>query len=146
MSPEVVRGRAEPLSESDVRDRQVAIDLIGRSNDVVIAFAKQMAAISLTAVGVVITLADLRGLDETASGSARTALAVIAGAYLVASVLFALALRPRRFPVSLDDYEGSEERLLAAARRRHDLATAGFLLVVAGTLAAIVLLTTFTPE
>jgi hypothetical protein len=133
----VIRGRSEPLTESDERDRQVALELVNQANEVVTGFAKQMATVSLTAVGVVLTLADLRGLGE----DALKALAVVCAAYLLASVLFALALRPRRFRVSLDDYRGSQQQVLAAARRRHDLATAGFVLVVLGTLGAIVLLT-----
>ena len=61
----------------------------------------------------------------------------------MACVLFALALRPRRFLVSLDDYRGSQQQALDAARRRYDLATAGFVLVILGTLGAIVALTFF---
>lgn len=135
----MIRGRSEPLSESDERDREVALELVNKANDVVTGFAKQMATVSLTAVGVVLTLADLRGLGE----AAQTALAIVCAAYLVASVLFALALWPRRFLVSRDDYRGSQAHVLDVARRRHELATAGFVLVVLGTLGAIVLLTFF---
>jgi hypothetical protein len=135
----VIRGRSEPLSESDERDRQVALDLVTNANEVVTGFARQMATVSLTAVGVVLTLADLRGLDE----GAQRALAIVCAAYLVAAVLFGMALRPRRFPVSLDDYRGSQQEVLDAARRRHDLATAGFVLVILATLGAIILLTFF---
>jgi hypothetical protein len=125
------------------RDRQnhaLVLDLIKKSNQIVTAFAKQMVTTSLSAVGAILALAKFRGFEANSDTWLRIALIASCGLCLIASLVFALALRARRIALSLDDFSDAPDQLLKLARRRELLSIWGLALLACGIAGAILLL------
>jgi hypothetical protein len=125
------------------RDRQnhaLVLDLIKKSNQIVTSFAKQMVTTSLSAVGAILALAKFRGFETNSDTLARIGLIASCGLCLIASLVFALALRARRIAVSLDDFSDAPDQLLKLARHRELLTIGGLALLACGIAGAILLL------
>jgi hypothetical protein len=125
------------------RDRQnhaLVLDLIKKSNQIVTSFAKQMVTTSLSAVGAILALAKFRGFEANSDTLPRIGLIASCGLCLIASLVFALALRARRIAVSLDDFSDAPDQLLKLARHRELLTIWGLALLACGIAGAILLL------
>jgi hypothetical protein len=140
---------AEAVGEADKEKRAFAWEVLRKSNDVVINFAKTMTTFCVAAVGAMLTLARHVGLDANAPRYQLVLLAVVCGLFLAAAVAFAYAVRGQRIDVSPDDYDDIVAQFLEAAARRSRATEIGFvLLILAATFGVIVIissLATFTP-
>ncbi|MGG7568840.1 hypothetical protein [Streptomyces sirii] len=132
--------RATELTADDNEHKAFAWEVIKKSNDVVVSFAKLMATVALTAVGVVLTLARLIGLQEHGSTVEFVWLTIACAGYLAASLLFSYAVRGKSLLISPDDFDDVVPQFLAAAHSRHRATTAGLLILGLATITAVILM------
>jgi hypothetical protein len=110
------------------------------SNEVIVGFAGLMSTISMTAIGVLLTLAGFVRLGSRGNGWQLAALGGACAAYLAAALVFSYVVRGRRINISPDDYDDVVEQFLAAARLRQRMTNVGLgvvALATAGGLAVI---------
>jgi len=124
---------ALPVGPEDDDKRTFAWDLMKASNEVIVGFAKLMSTISLTAIGVLLSLAKLVGLGSVSSGWQLALLSVACVLYLVAVLVFSYVVRGQRIDISPDDYDDVVEQFLAAARVRQRMTNVGLGLLAVGT-------------
>ncbi|MGW2253531.1 hypothetical protein ACWCXH_25540 [Kitasatospora sp. NPDC001660] len=130
---------AAELSGDDNEKKAFAWEVIKNSNDVVLSFAKLMATVALTAVGVVLTLAKLVELEKY-STAWLVWLTIVCAGFFVASLMFSYAVHARHILVGPDDYDDVVEQVLEAAQHRHRATTVGLLVLGAATVGAIILI------
>ena len=131
---------AADVTTSDVEKKEFALEIIKSSNEVVVSFAKLMTATSISAVGVVLTLAKLVEFGSTASGGAAVTLGLTCGGFLLASLLFAFAVRGQTLAVSPHDYGDVVEQFLHAAHRRQRIINWGLAIMAVATIVSIYLI------
>jgi hypothetical protein len=134
--------QATELGSGDKEKIAFAWEVVKGSNEVVVSFARLMAAVALTAVGVVLTLAKLAGLEGQTSAARLVWLALTCGVYLLSSLVFSYAVRGQRLAVSPDDFEDVVEQFLAAANRRHRATEVGLVLLAIATISSILVIVT----
>jgi hypothetical protein len=134
--------QATELSTADKEKIAFAWEVMKESNEVVVSFAGLMTTVALTAVGVVLTLAKLAGLEGTASSGHLVWLALSCGVYLFSSLVFSYAVRGQRLAVSPDDFEDVLEQFLLAANRRHRATEIGLALLAIATISSIIMIVT----
>jgi hypothetical protein len=135
MTRERVQGTSRLLSETDLRKRDFAWDIVRDSNEVVVGFARLMVPTSLSALGVIVAIAGTR-FAGGGHGGKRLLIGLSCLAVVVATVLFAHSIFARRLMVSAEDYQDvlAEIGAITSARRRET--SIAFGVFVAGLLAA----------
>jgi hypothetical protein len=136
MNERPLRATSRPLRETDTRKRDLAWEILRGSNEPVVGFAKLMVPTALSAIGVIVGLAQAGG--RLATPGAPRAL-VLVGCLLIlgAMLLFAGVVYARHVRVSPDDYEAVLEELMRAASARHWLTTTALGLLTAGIIVAV---------
>ncbi len=114
---------ALPLGPEDDEKRAFAWEVMKSSNEVVVGFARLMSATSLTAIGVLLSLAQFTGVNSGTGGWRLVLLSLACAGYLVATLMFSYVVRGRRINTSPDDYDDVVEQFLSAARARHRMTT-----------------------
>jgi hypothetical protein len=115
---------ALPVGLEDEDKRIFAWDLMKTSNDVVVGFAKLMSTTSMTAIGVLLSLASFVKLGPHDNGW-KLLLGAACIAYLTAALVFSYVIRGRRINISPDDYDDVVEQFLLAARLRQRMTNIG---------------------
>jgi len=128
---------ALPVGPEDEDKRIFAWDLMKASNDVVVGFARLMSTTSMTAIGVLLSLAGLAGLGRGGDGWKLLLVGLSCIAYLAAALLFSYVVRGRQINISPDDYDDVVEQFLSAARLRQRMTNIGLGLVVFATLCGL---------
>lgn len=131
---------ATELTADDKEHKAFAWEVMKSSNDVAVSFAKLMATVALTAVGVVLTLASLIGFQQHGSTAEFIWLTIACAEYLAASLLFSYAVRGKFLRISPDDFDDVVPQFLKIAYGRHRATTAGLLILGLGTLTAVILM------
>ena len=130
---------AVPLRPDDDERRSFAWEVMKGSNEVAVGFAKLMATTSMTAIGVLLSLAKWVEL-----GPEDDWMLVVVGVacvgYLTAALLFAYVVRGRRIDISPDDYDDVVEQFLAAAQQRQRLTNIALGLVGVATCCGVAVL------
>jgi hypothetical protein len=129
--------KALPIGPEDENKRIFAWDLMKHSNDVVVAFAKLMSPTSLTAIGVLLSLARFAELGTGDDGWKLLLVGVSCIAYLAAALLFSYVVRGRQINISPDDYDDVVEQFLSAARLRQRMTNVGLGVVAFATLCGL---------
>jgi hypothetical protein len=124
---------ALPVGSDDEAKRAFAWDLIKASNEVVVEFAKMMSTTSLTAIGVLLSLAKFAGLGKSGNGWQLLFVGFSCIVYLAAALLFSYAVRGRQIAISPDDYDDVVEQFLSIARLRQRMTGIGLGLVALAT-------------
>jgi hypothetical protein len=135
MTRQRVQGTSRPLSETDLRKRDLAWEIVRQSNEVVVGFAKLMVPTSLSALGVIVAIAGTRFAGGT-DGGKRLLIGLSCLAVVLATVLFAHSIFARKLVVSAEDYQDvlADIGAITSARRRETGVAFG--IFVAGLLAA----------
>jgi hypothetical protein len=129
---------ALPLGPDDEEKRTFAWQLMKTSNDVVVGFAKLMAATAMTAIGVLLSLASFIKVGSSFAGWESLVLAISCFAFLAATIIFSHAVRGRSIDISPDDYDDVVEQYLSAARRRQRVINAGLAVLTFATTCGLV--------
>lgn len=114
---------ALPVGPEDNEKRTFAWEVMKSSNEVVVGFARLMSATSLTAIGVLVSLAQFAGIGSGTAGWRILLLGLACAGYLAATLMFSYVIRGRRINTSPDDYDDVVEQFLSAARIRHRMTT-----------------------
>ena len=124
---------ALPVGPDDERKRIFAWNLMRTSNEVVVGFASLMSTISMTAIGVLLTLAGFVKLGSSGNSWQLAVLGLACAAYLAAALVFYYVVRGRRINISPDDYDDVVEQFLAAAQLRQRMTNIGLGVVAVAT-------------
>lgn len=131
---------ALPVGPEDKDKRSFAWDLMKASNDVVVKFAKLMSTTSMTAIGVLLSLAKFAELGKGGHGWKLLLVGLSCMAYLAAALLFSYVVRGRRLAISPDDYDDVVEQFLSVARLRQRMTDIGLGLVAFATSCGLVVI------
>jgi len=121
----------------DEDKRAFAWELMKKSNDVVVEFAKLMSTTSMTAIGVLLSLAKLAGLGKGGSGVALLLVGLSCISYLSAALVFSYGVRGRAINISPNDYDDVVEQFLSVARLRQRMTGYGLALVAFATVCGL---------
>lgn len=124
---------ALPIGPDDEEKRAFAWDLIKASNDIVVGFAKLMSTTSMTAIGVLLSLAKFAELGKRGGARLLFIMGLSCITFLGAALLFSYAVRGRRMNISPDDYDDVLEQFLSVARLRQRMTDFGLCLLAVAT-------------
>jgi hypothetical protein len=130
---------ALPVGPDDEDKRIFAWDLMKTSNDVVVGFAKLMSTTSMTAIGVLLSLASFVKLGARDNGW-KLLLGVSCITYLAAALVFSYVVRGRRINISPNDYDDVVEQFLSAARQRQRMTNIGLVVMALATSCGVVVI------
>ena len=128
---------AIPVDSEDEEKRAFAWDVMKASNKVVVGFAKMMATASMTAIGVLLSLARFAKLGSSPDHWKLWLVGLACVGYLAATLVFSYAVRGRRINVSPNDHDDVVAQFLSAASLRQRMSDVGLVLMALATLCGL---------
>lgn len=133
MPRHIVTADSSPLSDDDTRKHELVKKLIVSENKTIREFAKHLATMAFSSIGVVLALQD-KWVGQHPTCKQKLLLAAALMLYLISASLSSLAAGIYAHRVSLSDYGDIDTELHRVAKFRHRLTRFGLIFIAAGTI------------